>query len=61
MMAGPLDGWDECDQPGCPSWDDNADPDVVDEFEDSDGWAHGVKHVHLIDTYVVNVGESATR
>ncbi|WP_431728516.1 hypothetical protein [Verrucosispora sp. TAA-831] len=53
MSGGPLDGWEECDVPGCPSWDDNADPDEVEAFEDS-GWAHGVWHMHLIDFYVVD-------
>jgi hypothetical protein len=49
---GPLDGWDECAVPGCPSWDDNADPDAVDEFEDSEV-AHGVRHVLIVDHYLV--------
>jgi hypothetical protein len=52
--AGPLNGWDECTEPGCPSWEDTATPEAVDEFEDSDGWAHGVLHVHHIDHYLVN-------
>jgi hypothetical protein len=58
-QPGPLDGWDECTVPGCPSWDDGADPDAVNEFEDTDGWAHGVKHVHFVDHYLVKT--EATR
>lgn len=49
---GPLDGWDECTVPGCPSWDDNADPDAADEFEDSEV-AHGVRHVLIVGHYLV--------
>lgn len=52
--VGPLDGWTECDVPGCPSTSD-ADPEAVDAFDDSDGWAHGVQHHHLIDHYVVRL------
>jgi hypothetical protein len=54
VTAGPLDGWDECTEPGCPSHDDNATDEAVQEFEDSDGWAHGVLHVHHIDHYLIN-------
>lgn len=50
--AGPLDGWTECDVPGCPSGFD-ADPADVDAFDDNDGWAHGVRHHHIIDHWMV--------
>ena len=59
MTTGPLDGWDECSKPGCPSWDDNATAEAVAEFEDSDGWAHGVEHVHFIDHYLVQTRTEA--
>lgn len=59
-LVDPLDGWDECTVPGCPSWDDDADPAAVNEFEDSDGWAHGVRHVHLVDHYLVPTGSNPT-
>ncbi len=54
VTGGPMDGFVECEQLGCPSWDDNATPEAVREFEDSDGWAHGIRHVHFIDHYVID-------
>jgi hypothetical protein len=54
---GPLDGWEECGVPGCPSTDDNATDADIDAFEESDGWAHGVKHFHHIDHYIVPTTE----
>lgn len=63
-MTGPLDGWDECQHPGRPSWDDNTAPDDVEAFEDSDGWAHGTLHVHHIDHYLIetrHTGRAASR
>ncbi|MFI7073491.1 hypothetical protein [Micromonospora sediminicola] len=58
-MSGPLDGFVECGRPGCPSWDDNATDDDVEAFEDSDGWAHGVQHVHFIDHWLIDPDENA--
>lgn len=49
--GGPLDGWETCEEPGCPSWDDVS-PEEEDAFTDTHD-AHGVMHFHIGDSFLV--------
>lgn len=54
----PLDGWEVCEVPGCPSWDPDATDEEADNFADTNE-AHGVHHAHIGDMFFVQSVESA--